>query len=185
VFAWKLRTVRPLKPVVDETVRLLHAAGSGTMRFHHTPSGETVFVTSVHLSSKKAVAREQATTLFLEYDDRMSGRYEKADRGLHLVMGDFNFNPHAEGWVEELPWLALGDIRTQTSSGGRGYDFVFVNRSFLPRISASSQVIVQRSPKNSAASRSGVSDHDPVIARISFFREAGFTNDGEGDNGRE
>jgi hypothetical protein len=174
VFIWKIKTVRPFKPKLDESIRYIHKSikrPGGTMRLFHIPSNELIFVTSVHLSSKKELAHAEFKLFFEEYDARMNQRFGDSKKNLHIVLGDFNFNPHKELLDIQDKWKALGDIHTKTTIGEKGFDFVFINKSFVPKVSASTHVLVQTNPKNSAMSKHGITDHDPVVLSISFFRK--------------
>lgn len=182
VFIWKLRTVRPFKPQVDDFIHLIHTdpvRPAGTMRLFHIPSKEVLAVTSIHLSSKKAVARSELEKVFANYEKITTARFgDESKEYVHLLMGDVNFNPHRERGAVPDDWMVCGDAHTKTSVGGNGYDFVFINRSAAPRISASTYVLVQQKPKNATLSWTGISDHDPVILHLSFFRKDAFTKDG-------
>lgn len=181
VFIWKLRTIRPFKSPVDDYIHLLHtdpARPAGTMRLFHIPSGEVLIVSSIHLSSKRSSARTEMENVFANYEEKTCARFgEESKNHVHLLMGDVNLNPHKERGLIPEEWMVCGDAHTKTSVGGHGYDFVFINRSVSHRISASTYVLVQQRPKNATLSWTGISDHDPVILHLSFFRKDAFTKD--------
>lgn len=98
----------PLKPKVDVYVqKLLNKGGrrfGGTMRLVDLITKQIYLVSSLHLKAGGGVeTMKEYLTVFATYDQCMENRYGKEPGMCHIVLGDFNINPHhstiPRGWV--------------------------------------------------------------------------------------
>jgi exonuclease III len=179
VFMWHKATVLPMKAYVDGFVRPIIKDGlirpAGTMRFMDLKTKMPIIITSVH--SKSGGGQEtidEFNNVFAQYDQKVTQRYGSKYRSkdgctCHIVCGDFNLNPHKKNIVPE-GWVATGSVKIKTSSGSKGYDFFFLNKGLETHYGFDQRVLVQHTPKNSAMSIKGISDHDPIVLTLWRYR---------------
>lgn len=177
VFMWKKATIRPLKPKLDDYIREFLSGklkrSAGTMRFEEIQTKMVCIVTSVHLVSGGGNdTQEELESVFGEYRAGIDARYGKeflpGGDALHIVMGDFNLNPHH--LKKQAGWTPTGDLKTRTSSGSKGYDFFFLDDWSNAKFRMFQQELVQKRPKNSCLSLPGISDHDPICLTLWKYR---------------
>jgi endonuclease/exonuclease/phosphatase family metal-dependent hydrolase len=85
----------------------------------------------------------------------------------HIVCGDFNADSHelrelgadASGWD-----IQLGSVRT--SSGGKAYDNFLVSRDAKDHATLGSMVLDLAQYANFSRSEQGLSDHAPIVLRV-------------------
>jgi hypothetical protein len=107
---------------------------------------------------------------------------KKTDEVVHVIAGDFNVFPgivdaDAEGTEIERFHLTKHDFvatipeTAATSSGGKSYDNLLVDATTYKRYLPHGAVLKLVKQQNSAQSKIGLSDHNPVTLTIEFFEE--------------
>ncbi len=108
----------------------------------------------------------------------------KEQEVFHVIAGDFNIFPgkvdvDAEGTELERFPLDKNDFvftipeTAATSSGGKNYDNLLVDKSTYKRYMPNGAVMRLVKQQNSAVGKMGLSDHNPVVLTIEFFEEVG------------
>ncbi len=130
-----------------------------------------VVLTSVHMPPE-ARARDrnaQIRSLMQGYPrsaeariDTPFARPREARRNptVHVVMGDFNVRP-----ASTEDWRVL--IDGPTSVGNKSYDHFLVSEASFAHVEASAEILPLLRPQNSRMSRRGISDHYPILLRLS------------------
>ena len=107
---------------------------------------------------------------------------KKTDEVVHVIAGDFNIFPgivdaDAEGTEIERFHLTKNDFvctipeTAATSSGGKSYDNMLVDTTTYKRYLPHGAVLKLVKQQNSAQSKIGLSDHNPVTLTLEFFEE--------------
>lgn len=179
LFVWNTQRVRT-KPHMDKTQYLVTDKGAHplvkdgvkrtvcTMQFF--VDGLRLIVSSLHLKSgggKETV--DNLRELVRQYPERASARYGfHQPNTLHVLAGDFNLNPHEHRKLWEHDWVATGNEFTQTSAGGKGYDFfmVYQKSTAKGKVGFYQREFVQTAIKNPSKGQLGISDHDPIVLSI-------------------
>jgi len=161
--------------------------------------GFKLCLTSVHLPPAKPPERArqrdtQLNAILKGYWDHVRAEWnlartskgakdaKKTDEVVHVIAGDYNVFPgivdaDAEGTEIERFNLTKHDFvatipeTAATSSGGKSYDNLLVDTATYKRYLPHGAVLKLVKQQNSAQSKIGLSDHNPVTLTIEFFEE--------------
>lgn len=172
LFLWKKKTVRT-KPHVDK-IRSLITDGVrrpiATMLFYI--GTYRIVLSSLHLKSGGgAETLSNFHAVLDQYPIKAQLYYSRTEQHtIHILAGDFNLNPHKcrNEWDPES-WCVLGNEFTQTSVGGRGYDFFMIFKDYstlLESVGLCQRELVQPQLKNTAIKQKGITDHHPIQLQV-------------------
>ena len=156
-------------------------------------------LTSVHLPPAKPPERArqrdtQLNAILKGYWDHVRAEWnlartskgakdaKKTDEVVHVIAGDFNVFPgivdvDAEGTEIERFNLTRNDFvctipeTAATSSGGKSYDNLLIDTATFKKYMPNGAVLRLVKQQNSAQSKIGLSDHNPVTLTLEFFEE--------------
>ena len=161
--------------------------------------GFKLCLTSVHLPPAKPPERArqrdtQLNAILKDYWNHVRAEWnlarttkgakdaKKADEVVHVIAGDYNVFPgivdaDAEGTEIERFQLTKHDFvctipeTAATSSGGKSYDNLLVDSATYKKYLPHGAVLKLVKQQNSAQSKIGLSDHNPVTLTLEFFEE--------------
>jgi hypothetical protein len=178
LFIWNSVRLTPYRVATDMYTRDIHTSHLvkdvfirplATKRFHW--QGRIVALTSLHFESTTKEAMEALRVLTSTYRTLYHKRFRDDDSTMHLLVGDYNVNVHRCAPIWEKEWIASGSIRTRTTGGGKGVDWLLMPRKSPQTTDVTQRVIPIRTPKNARKGIPGVSDHHPSVCTISVYSD--------------
>ena len=186
VLLYQTQTVEVVKATtlhLISNLRMCHAP----LVVHVRSGGHDLVVVSVHLppdtTKRRADKKAQLQLLLKQYTVDGSLRFDlpftnkgardaKRPFVTHMLLGDWNSEP-AELQAAGAGFEALLRGAVPTTTGGKSYDNVLLNRDALEHWSTSLEILELTKTANFARGVDGVSDHAVVRARLSRSRAVG------------
>ena len=186
VLLYQTRTVEVVKATTLHLIsqlRMCHAP----LAVHLRSGGHDLVLVSVHLppdtTKRRADKKAQLQLLLRQYAADSSLRFDlpftnkgakDAKRAFvtHMLLGDWNSEP-AELQAAGAAFEPLLRGAVPTTTGGKSYDNVLLNRDALEHWSTSLEILELTKTANFARGVDGVSDHAVVRARLSRSRAVG------------